>query len=73
MRKGLLEIHLHGFSEFVAENVSFHGSHRFDVPEGVRLRVSEKNGALIKTEEKLAAGSFWTYRWEKRRGVLAAK
>lgn len=73
VRREALEIYLHGFSEFIAENICFHGAHRFHVPEGVRMRVSQENGHLIVREEPLEEGSCWIYRWEERQGVLAAR
>jgi hypothetical protein len=72
-RFGALEIRLRGFSEFVAENVTFDGDFRFDVPEGVRMRVKEGAKGLVVEEEKLEEKPFWVYRWNERRGVLAAR
>jgi UTP---glucose-1-phosphate uridylyltransferase len=73
VRQGVLEIHLEGFSEFVAENVTFDGCFRFDVPEGIRMRVKEELGNLIIEEEILEEKPFWTYRWDERQGILAAR
>jgi len=70
-RHGAVEIHLEGFSEFVAENVTFDGNFRFDVPEGVRMRVKEEMGHLVIEEENLEEKAFWTYRWDERQGILA--
>jgi UTP---glucose-1-phosphate uridylyltransferase len=73
VRRGVLEIHLEGFSEFEAENVTFDGNFRFDVPDGIRMRVKEEKGHLVIEEEKLEERPFWTYRWNERRGILAAR
>lgn len=73
VRRGILEIHLEGFSEFVAENVTFDGNFRFDVPEGIRMRVREERGELVIEEEIVEEKPFWTYRWDERQGILAAR
>jgi hypothetical protein len=72
-RKEALQIHLNGFSEFVAEDVLFEGHFCFDVPEGIRMRVENKNGKIVVVEEKLEETPFWVYRWEERQGILAAR
>lgn len=73
IRRGFLEVHLHGLSEFIAENVTFEGNFRFDVPEGIRMRVKEEMGRLVIEQEPLEETPFWIYRWDERRGVLAAR
>ncbi len=73
VRHGVLEIHLEGFSEFEAVDVTFDGNFRFDVPDGIRMRVKEEKGNLTIEEERLEDSPFWTYRWDERRGILAAK
>ena len=73
MRKGSLQITLNGFSEFVAENVSFQGNHSFSVEEGTRMRVSEKEGKMTIQIEPLEDLPFWNYSIERKRrgGILA--
>lgn len=73
VHSGILEIRLEGFSEFVAENVTFDGNFRFDVPEGVRMRIREERGELVIEEEVLEERPFWTYQWSERQGILAAR
>ena len=73
VRRGSLEIRLNGLSEFVAENVTFQGSFRFEVPEGIRMRVKEERGRLTIEQEPVSEKPFWIYRWDERRGVLAAR
>jgi hypothetical protein len=41
-----LEIILEGCSEFIAENISFEGSHRFEVHDGERLTVAQQGKSL---------------------------
>jgi len=72
-RFGSLEIRLHGLSEFVAEGVLFEGNYRFDVPDGIRMRVIERDGKLRTETERLEEAPFWVYSWDKRRGILAAR
>jgi len=73
VRRGSLEIRLAGFSEFIAENVAFEGNYRFDVPEGIRMRVAQSDGKIVVTEEPLEAKPFWNYHWKERQGILAAR
>ncbi len=72
-RKESLQIRLNGFAEFIAENISFSGTHYFEVPEGIRMRVRESNGKLLTEEERLEDKPFWIYKLDERRGVLAAR
>ncbi len=46
-RKESVEIFLEGNSEFIAENVVFHGAHRFEVKDGQSMRVSCQGGQLV--------------------------
>jgi UTP---glucose-1-phosphate uridylyltransferase len=46
-RKQSLEIELKGDSQFIAEQVTFYGSHRFIVEEGCFMRVSQKGEELM--------------------------
>ena len=48
-----VEIVLKGDSEFIAEGVTFVGSHRLIVEEGMSMRVSEVGGELFFSSEKL--------------------
>lgn len=45
-----VEIVLHKNAEWIAEGVTFVGSHRFEVQEGVSMRVYEKEGQLVFSE-----------------------
>ncbi len=69
-----MEVRLCGFSEFVAENVTFKGSFQINVPDGIRMRAEECNGQIVFKEEKLGnEAPFWTYHWDEKKGVRAAK
>ena len=70
-RKGALEVHLEGHSEWVAEGIEFVGPHHFTVPNGIRMRVWRKNGKLRIEQEALKEGPFWTYSIDERREILA--
>lgn len=56
-----LEISLKGHSEFIAEDVVFSGPFRFEVPDGIRMRVLMKEGNLEIIEEKIDNDPFWIY------------
>lgn len=56
-----LEICLMGHSEFVAENVTFEGDHRFEVEDGVRLTIIQSRVGLIENREPISGGSYWIY------------
>lgn len=61
-----LEIILKGHSEFIAENVTFYGTHRFVVEDGKRLRVEQSKEQLLVTEEEIGENiPFWNYSWEE--------
>ncbi len=49
-----VEILLKGDSEFIAEGVTFEGSHRFEVEDGMSMRVSQKFGKLLIELERKA-------------------
>ncbi|MBI5272392.1 MAG: UTP--glucose-1-phosphate uridylyltransferase [Chlamydiia bacterium] len=61
VRRESLEIILHGFSEFVAEDVTFLGTFRFEVPSGIRMRVRDAGGKLVVEQEELKEAPFWHY------------
>jgi hypothetical protein len=42
-----VEIFLKGNSEFMAEGVTFVGSHRFEVEDGASMRVTQVEGSLV--------------------------
>ena len=60
-RKGALEIALEGDAEFEAEGVAFAGSHRFDVPAGHRLRVTQGADGRLREDLRPIDGPTW--RW----------
>lgn len=63
-RKEALEIILHGFAEFVAEDVSFTGPYKIEVPEGWRVTAYMEGNKLAFKKEKVAVPSwFWRYRY----------
>ena len=49
----------------MAEHVCFEGNHLFEVEEGIRLIVGQKNGKLSVRKEPLQEGPLWQYSWEK--------
>jgi hypothetical protein len=74
VRLGSLQIRLNGFSEFIAEDVLFEGNFEFEVPEGVRMRVQQREGKIVILEERLQPPKpFWNYQWDPRRGVIASR
>jgi hypothetical protein len=73
VRKQSLEIILEGCSEFAAIGVHFAGNHRFIVPDGQRMEVSQKNGLLCVEMSAVPAASLWRYETQKRRVCLAAR
>lgn len=57
-----LEIIVHGNGEFCAENVTFVGSHRFEVAPGMRMTVKEEKGKLrVDTRPISAPTWYWKH------------
>jgi hypothetical protein len=50
-RQESVEILLKGDSEFIAEGVTFTGPHRFEVEDGVSMRVTQVDGQLFSSEK----------------------
>lgn len=73
IRKESVHIRLQGLSELIIEDVVLQGSHFFDVPNGVRMRVLEKDGVLRVEKEPLEETPFWNYRINERQEILAAR
>jgi len=72
-RKESLEIHLEGYSEFIAEDVVFQGAHQFVVSDGTRMRVTQHKGRLFVKTSSLKDKALWTYSVHERRIRLAAR
>lgn len=56
-----LEIVLHGDAEFSAQNVTFEGHKRYEVPPGYRLKVSQDGEGLKESLQKITLPSWWWY------------
>ncbi|MFT4553404.1 MAG: hypothetical protein ACI9S8_002042 [Chlamydiales bacterium] len=73
-RHEALQIILHGNAEFHASDVTFNGSHIFEVKNGERLVVSEKDGDLQIKREKLILPSWhWKYTISSEKTILLKK
>jgi hypothetical protein len=72
-RKQSCQILLKGCSEFVAEDVILEGNHRFIVPDGMRMRLTQKEGQLLVETIKLESKLLWAYSVNERRIQLAAQ
>jgi hypothetical protein len=61
-RKESLHIKIHGNGEFVAKNVAFSGATTIEVPNGVRVLASEKDGVITYEDEELChPKGYWIY------------
>lgn len=72
-RKESLRIKLRGFSEFIAEDVLFQGDHFFEVPDGVSMRVYEKEGKVIVEKRAIEKRVFLDYQINERQEILAVR
>lgn len=73
-RHEALHIILHGNAEFHANDVTFNGNHIFEVKNGERLIVSEKDGDLdFKREEILHPSWYWKYEISSDKTILLEK
>lgn len=57
--KECLEIVLHGDAEFYAQNVTFEGPKRYEVPPGYRLKVSQNEEGIKESLQKISFPSWW--------------
>lgn len=60
-RKESLHIVLKGNSEFFAENITLKGNFYFEVEDGYRLHLFEKDGKLVAHHEPISRGILWKY------------
>lgn len=66
-----LEIIFHGNGEFFAENVTFEGNHHFEVADGERMVVYEREGELYyHTETLLTATWKWHYSFNDQDDIV---
>ena len=56
-----VEIILKGDSEWIGENLVLEGSHRFEVEDGVSMRVTQELGKLVVMQTQKKANSLKTY------------
>jgi UTP---glucose-1-phosphate uridylyltransferase len=71
LRKEELYIMLAKNAEFWAENVTFNGSHHYEVPEGMRLAISQKGNRLEEHLEQIKTPeSLWHYAFDKENQVV---
>lgn len=71
VRKEEMRVILHGHSEFVAENVTFEGSQRYEVPDGHRLTISANHQKRL---EKIDSPSWtWSYRFDQEDRIILNK
>ncbi|MFA6916156.1 MAG: UTP--glucose-1-phosphate uridylyltransferase [Parachlamydiales bacterium] len=57
--KECLEIVLHGDAEFYAQNVTFKGAKRYEVPPGYRLKISQNEEGIRESLQKISFPSWW--------------
>ncbi|MBA3815859.1 MAG: UTP--glucose-1-phosphate uridylyltransferase [Parachlamydiaceae bacterium] len=66
-RKESLKIVLHGNAEFFAENVHFVGNYHFEVPEGHRMIVEQKNHLIEWHLNKIDGPTWvWVYTFDEQ-------
>lgn len=57
-------IHIEGYGEFFAENVTFLGNVHIFVPNGYRVTAYEEKGSIVLKEEKIETPT-WEFRYKK--------
>lgn len=73
-RKECLEIILHGNGEFFAENVRFIGNFHFEVPDGHRMTVEQKNHQIVWHIDKIDGPTWmWRYAFDKKNKIVLSK
>jgi hypothetical protein len=73
-RKELCHIFLKGNAEFVAENVTFRGNFRIEVPEGYRWRAIQEGPKIVYQKEKISAPTWsWEYSFAEDDSVKLTK
>ncbi|MGA8163733.1 MAG: hypothetical protein WB791_01760 [Waddliaceae bacterium] len=61
-RRESMIIHLKGNAEFFAEEITFKGSHRIEVPDGYRFHAYEEKGEIRCRRDKIASPTWcWHY------------
>lgn len=74
IRKEAVTILLHGNAEFSAENITISGGHMFEVENGCKLTLTEKDGRLIEVRSKLQEPSwFWRYQADEDFNIRLSK
>lgn len=66
-----LHIHLHGNAEFFAENVHFNGNFHFEIPNGYRMIVEQKNNEIVCHTNKIESPTWmWHYTFDDHDKVV---
>ncbi len=66
-----MKIYIHGSGEFYAENVNFEGNLEINVPDGVKITASNKEGKLHFKEEKITKPTWnWKYHFDENDQII---
>jgi hypothetical protein len=74
VRSECLQIILHGNAEFFAENVNFIGNFHFEIPDGYRMVVEQKNKQIVWHTHKINTHTWmWHYAFDEQNKVILSK
>lgn len=69
-----LHIILHGNAEFYAENVHLNGNLKFEVPDGHRMHVEQKDGRIVSSCKKIKKPTWqWEYQFNTKNKIILKK